>query len=66
MDPNVQPGMNQNAFMAVMEADAQARTERKKKARDEATAIKEMGNKEFQQGKYEKAVEYYTQVQINN
>ena len=62
--PNVQSGMNQDAFMAAMEADAQARSERKKKAREEATAIKEMGNKEFQQGNYDKAVEYYTQVKF--
>ena len=48
--------------MSAMEADAQARNERKKKAREEATAIKEMGNKHFQEGDYDKAVEYYTQV----
>ena len=51
-----------DAFMSAMEADAQARNERKKKAREEATAIKEMGNKHFQEGDYDKAVEYYTQV----
>ena len=51
-----------DAFMSAMEADAQARNERKKKAREEATAIKEMGNKDFQEGDYDKAVEYYTQV----
>ena len=48
--------------LCLLWTDAQARNERKKKAREEATAIKEIGNKHFQEGNYNKAVEYYTQV----
>ena len=51
-----------DAFMAVMEQDAQERGERRQKARKEAEIIKEEGNKYFKDGEYTRAVQLYTQV----
>ncbi len=50
--------------MAVIEADAQERQQRKQKATAEATALKDEGNKYFKQGDYHKAIDLYTQVGI--
>ncbi len=46
----------------MMETDAEERHRRRKQAEEEAAEIKELGNKEFQQGNYQKAVEYYSAV----
>ncbi len=51
-----------DAFMSALEADAENRRKRKQQATLEASAIKDMGNQEFKEGNYEKAVEYYTLV----
>ncbi len=60
--PDVNSDTNQDAFLSALEADAEDRQKRKQQARLEATAIKDKGNKEFKEGNYEKAVEYYTQA----
>lgn len=57
-----QPNINQDAFLAALEQDAQERYERKKKMTKLANELKEKGNKEFKEKNYEKAIEYYTQV----
>ncbi|XP_069115192.1 tetratricopeptide repeat protein 12-like [Argopecten irradians] len=53
---------SQESFMAAMEADANERAERRKKRQKEANVIKEKGNEEFRQGKFEKALEYYSEA----
>ncbi|XP_067675024.1 tetratricopeptide repeat protein 12-like [Haliotis asinina] len=60
--PSVESGMNQEAFMAAMEADAKERAERRKVREKEALAIKEKGNAEFKAGSYDKALELYSQA----
>ncbi|XP_071958029.1 tetratricopeptide repeat protein 12-like isoform X2 [Antedon mediterranea] len=54
-------GMTQDAFMASVEADARERAQRRKVKTKRATEWKEKGNQEFKAGKFEKAVEYYTE-----
>ena len=49
-------------FMDMMEKDIQERNERRKKNSAEATRIKDLGNEQFKEGNYEKAVELYSQV----
>ena len=49
-------------FMDMMEKDIQERNERRKKNSTEATRIKDLGNEQFKEGNYEKAVELYSQV----
>lgn len=50
------------AFMKVLEKDAEERGARRKKARAEATAFKDEGNTAFKSGDYEKAVDLYSKV----
>ncbi|XP_071958359.1 tetratricopeptide repeat protein 12-like [Antedon mediterranea] len=47
--------------MASVEADARERAQRRKVKTKRATEWKEKGNQEFKAGKFEKAVEYYTE-----
>ncbi|XP_071094607.1 tetratricopeptide repeat protein 12-like [Haliotis cracherodii] len=60
--PSVETGMNQDAFLAAMEADAKERAERRRVREKEALAIKERGNAEFKAGSYDKALELYSQA----
>lgn len=48
--------------MSFLEKDAKERGERRIKQRQEATLIKEEGNKYFKEGDYHKAIELYTEV----
>ena len=50
--------------MKMMENDVKERTERKKKSIAAATLLKEEGNREFKEGNYEKAADFYSQVPI--
>ena len=52
--------------MKVLEKDAEERATRRKKARAEATVLKDEGNTAFKTGEYEKAVELYSQVCWHN
>jgi tetratricopeptide (TPR) repeat protein len=52
--------MDSAAFMAAMEEDCRERAERRKRHEKEAEQLKLLGNKQFTEGNYEKAVEFYT------
>ena len=52
--------MDSAAFMAAMEEDCRERAERRKRYEKEAEQQKLLGNKQFTEGNYEKAVEFYT------
>lgn len=52
---------SQDAFMSMLEKDAQERNERRKKNMKVASELKEKGNVEFREGRYEKAIEYYSE-----
>lgn len=54
--------MNQEAFMAAMEQDAQERYQRKQEARRIANGLKDQANEEFKKGHLDKAVELYTEA----
>ncbi len=53
---------NQEAFLKVMEQDANERYERKKAAQKKADQIKELGNEQFKLKNYEKALEFYNEA----
>lgn len=53
--------VDQQGFMAAMEADARERAERRKIGEKRANELKEKGNEEFRKGNYEKALELYTE-----
>ncbi len=64
---NVQPqdmsqSSDQNAFLSVLESDAKERYERRKLNTKLANELKDKGNVEFQNGNYEKAIEFYSEV----
>ena len=48
--------------MQVMEQDAKERQERKRESKRKAEMLKQKGNSEFSQRNYEKAIEFYTEV----
>ncbi|KAK6173705.1 hypothetical protein SNE40_017111 [Patella caerulea] len=54
--------IDQAGFMAVMERDAQERAERRQVNQKEADRLKLLGNTEFKNGNYEKALDYYNQA----
>lgn len=56
--------MSQNAFMRMMEQDANERFERKKENKKKSDKLKLKGNEEFKNENYEKAIEYYTEVNL--
>ncbi|XP_055860826.1 tetratricopeptide repeat protein 12-like isoform X2 [Biomphalaria glabrata] len=60
--PAITECMDQNAFMAAMEADAKERAERRKERETTANTLKEQGNTEFKQGNFQKALELYNQA----
>nr|KAI8743935.1 tetratricopeptide repeat protein 12-like [Biomphalaria glabrata] len=60
--PAITECMDQNAFMAAMEADAKERAERRKERETTANTLKEQGNAEFKQGNFQKALELYNQA----
>ena len=49
-------------FMKEMEEDAKQRAEEKKKREVEADKLKEQGNVAFKEGRYDEAVDYYSQA----
>ena len=51
-----------DAFMRMMEQDANDRYERRKKNEKLAMVQKDLGNEEFKNGNYEKAVEFYSEA----
>ena len=51
--------------MKALEDDAQDRFRRKQARQKVANGLKEKGNEEFRQGKYEEALEFYTQVLLS-
>ncbi|XP_067910445.1 tetratricopeptide repeat protein 12 [Heterodontus francisci] len=51
---------NQEDFLTILERDAEARGERRKKNQKLANALKEKGNAAFSNGDYVTAVQYYT------
>ena len=51
--------------MKALEDDAQDRFRRKQARQKVANSLKEKGNEEFRQGKYEEALEFYTQVLLS-
>ena len=53
-----------DAFMRMMEQDANDRYERRKKNEKLAMVQKDLGNEEFKSGNYEKAVEFYSEVRM--
>ena len=53
-----------DAFMRMMEQDANDRYERRKKNEKLAMVQKDLGNEEFKNGNYEKAVEFYSEVKM--
>ncbi|XP_066303683.1 tetratricopeptide repeat protein 12-like [Branchiostoma lanceolatum] len=59
--PQAAGEMGQEAFMDFIEKDAAERAARKKEQKDEATALKEEGNKAFKAGDFQTAVAFYTQ-----
>lgn len=60
--PGADPGMNPEAFMAAMEADARERAERRKIKEKEANILKEQGNEYFRQENYHAALDCYTKA----
>lgn len=54
--------LSQQAFMEIMERDANERYQRKLETQKLANELKEKGNKEFQNKNYQKAFDYYTEV----
>ncbi|KAK0053257.1 tetratricopeptide repeat protein 12 [Biomphalaria pfeifferi] len=62
LGPAITEPMDQNAFMAAMEADAKDRAERRKERETTANTLKEQGNAEFKQGNFQKALELYNQA----
>ena len=54
--------MGQEVFMRMMEQDANERYERKKENKKKSDKLKLKGNEEFKNGNYEKAIEFYTEV----
>ncbi len=61
--PQINPkDMSQEAFMSILEKDANERFERRKENTKLATELKDKGNAEFQKRNYEKAIEFYTEV----
>ena len=58
-----EPISNEQArFMQIMEHDANERAQRKQENKRRAESLKKMGNTEFTQKNYAKAIEYYTEV----
>ena len=53
-----------DAFMRMMEQDANDRYERRKKNEKLAMVQKDLGNEEFKSGNYEKAVKFYSEVRM--
>ena len=53
---------SQDAFMKIMEKDANERYERKKANQKLANEIKEKGNEQFKLKNYQKALDYYTEA----
>ena len=51
--------------MRMMEQDANERFERKKENKKKSDKLKLKGNEEFKNENYEKAIEYYTEVNLN-
>ena len=49
-------------FMKVLEVDAEERARRRMDNMAHADRLKQSGNAEFKEGRYEKAVEYYSEV----
>ncbi|XP_067935287.1 tetratricopeptide repeat protein 12-like isoform X2 [Watersipora subatra] len=58
--PNDTVTTDQEAFMKAMEKDVEERTERKRKAKGEASVYKNKGNEAFKAEDYEKAVQLYS------
>ncbi|XP_006811400.1 tetratricopeptide repeat protein 12-like, partial [Saccoglossus kowalevskii] len=52
--------VDQDAFLKNLEADAQARYERKQASRKRATVIKDKGNLAFKNGDFKRAIELYS------
>ena len=61
-EPNFAGNTNQDAFLSMLEKDANERHQRKRENTRLATALKEKGNAEFQRGNYQQAVDFYTEV----
>ncbi len=53
---------DQQAFMSILEKDANERYERRKQNNKIANELKEKGNEEFKNENYEKAIDFYTQA----
>lgn len=55
----------QEAFMRIMESDAQERHKRRQENLKISNELKEKGNIEFQNKNNEKAIEFYSEVNYN-
>jgi hypothetical protein len=60
------PNMSQDAFMAMIEQDANERYMRRKENEKEAEKIRLEGNVQFKLNNYEKAAELYSKVRRSN
>jgi hypothetical protein len=56
---------SQEAFLKTLEADANERYERRTKNKKLSDELKDLGNKEFSNGNFNKAIELYTQVKFD-
>ncbi|XP_031440151.1 tetratricopeptide repeat protein 12 isoform X2 [Clupea harengus] len=55
------PGSSQEAFMGILEKDAEERSKRRRSKEEKAKVLKTRGNTAFSQGDYEAAVQFYTE-----